>query len=170
MTGWLVPDINYSTRKGLEIAAPYRWQIGPNRDLTVTPHLYTGVLPAIEAKYRELNRIGAFQLGGFLTYGTIESADPNATDGEEGRDFRGYVEGNGKFQLNPLWSITGSFRVASDKTVTQPLRHQPRRPAAQLCQRRADQPQQLHHDRRLGVPGPARRRRSEDNPDRLARD
>ena len=84
VTGWLVPDISYSTRKGLEIAAPYHWQIGPNRDLTVTPHVYTGVLPAIEAKYRELNRIGAFQLGGFLTYGTIESADPDATDRERG--------------------------------------------------------------------------------------
>ena len=119
MTGWLVPDINYSTHKGLEIAAPYHWQIGPNRDLTVTPHVYTGVLPAIEAKYRELNRVGAFQVGGFLTYGTIESADPNATTSNEGRGLRGYAEGNGKFQLDPLWSITASFRVATDKTVTQ---------------------------------------------------
>ena len=119
VTGWLVPDINYSTRKGLEIAAPYHVQIGPNRDFTVTPHVYTGVLPAIEVKYRELNRLGAFQLGGFLTYSTIESADPNATTANEGRGFRGYAEGNGKFQLDPLWSITTSFRVASDKTVTQ---------------------------------------------------
>jgi LPS-assembly protein len=36
-----------------------------------------GVYPALEAKYRDLNRIGAFQLGGFITYGTIESADPD---------------------------------------------------------------------------------------------
>ena len=28
-TGWLVPDISFSTRKGLELAAPYHWQIGP---------------------------------------------------------------------------------------------------------------------------------------------
>ena len=85
----------------------------------MTPHVYTGVLPAIEVKYRDLNRIGAFQLGGFLTYGTIESADPNNTTANEGRGLRGYAEGNGKFQLDPLWSITTSFRVASDKTVTQ---------------------------------------------------
>ena len=117
-TGWLVPDINYSTRKGLELAPPYHWQIARNRDLTLTPHLYTGVLPAIEGKYRELNRLGAFQLGGFLTYGTIESADPNAVSSDEGRSLRGYFEANGKAQLNPLWSITGSLRVASDKTVT----------------------------------------------------
>jgi LPS-assembly protein len=66
-TGWLVPDLSLSTKKGFEVALPYHWQIAPNRDLTLTPHIYTGVLPAIEAKYRQLNSLGAFQVGGFLT-------------------------------------------------------------------------------------------------------
>lgn len=117
-TGWLVPDISYSSKKGLELAVPYHWQIAPNRDLTITPHAYTGVYPALEGKYRELNRLGAFQLGGFITYGTIESADPNAVDENEGRGVRAYGEANGKFQLDPYWSITGALRWASDKTVT----------------------------------------------------
>jgi LPS-assembly protein len=116
-TGVLVPDISYSTKKGFELAVPYHWQIAPNRDFTVTPHVYTGVLPAIEAKYRHLDQLGAFQLGGFLTYGTIESADPDTTE-SEGRGVRAYVEGNGRAQIDPLWSITGAFRWASDKTVT----------------------------------------------------
>jgi LPS-assembly protein len=117
-TGWLVPDISFSSKKGLELAIPYHWQIAPNRDLTVTPHVYTGVLPAIEAKYRQLDQIGAFQLGGFLTYGTIESADPTATAEDEGRGIRAFIEGNGRVQLDPIWSITGAVRWASDKTVT----------------------------------------------------
>ena len=116
-TGWLVPDISVSTRKGLEIAAPYHWQIGPNRDLTLTPHLYTGVLPAIEGKYRELNSLGAFQVGGFLTYGEIERVNADATTSGS-RGFRDYIEANGKAQLDPYWSITSALRVASDKTVT----------------------------------------------------
>jgi LPS-assembly protein len=111
-----VPDFSVSTKKGFEIALPYHWQIGSNRDLTLTPHVYTGVLPAIELKYRQLNDIGAFQVGGFLTYGKIENIDPNDTTTSRG--LRGYFEANGKAQLDPLWSITGSFRVASDKTVT----------------------------------------------------
>jgi len=115
-TGWLVPDINLSTRKGLEIAMPYHWQIGPNRDLTLTPHVYTGVLPAIEAKYRELNSLGAFQIGGFLTYGTIDKVNPLVKSTRHG--LRGYFEANGKYQLDPEWSITTSLRVATDKTVT----------------------------------------------------
>ena len=115
-TGWLVPDISLSTKKGLEIALPYHWQIGPNRDLTLTPHVYTGVLPAFEAKYRELNSLGAFQIGGFLTYGTIDKVNPAVKSTRHG--LRGYFEANGKYQLTPEWSITSSLRVATDKTVT----------------------------------------------------
>ena len=114
--GWLAPDFSVSSKKGFEIAEPYHWQIAPNRDLTLTPHLYTGVLPAIEAKYRQLNRWGAFQVGGFLTYGTIESIDPDVTSTRKG--VRGYFEANGKAQLDPLWSITSSLRISTDKTLT----------------------------------------------------
>ena len=115
-TGWLGPDFSISSKKGFEIAEPYHWQIGPNRDFTLTPHLYTGVWPAIEAKYRQLDKWGAFQVGGFLTYGTIESVNPDVTSTEKG--IRAYFEANGKAQLDPYWSITTSLRVASDKTMT----------------------------------------------------
>jgi len=117
-TGWLVPDFSISTsKKGFEVAVPYHWQIASNRDLTITPHLYTGVWPALEAKYRQLDTVGAFQVAGFVTYGTIESADPNATAADDRRGIRAYFEGNGKWQLDPLWSITGHLRAATDKTV-----------------------------------------------------
>ena len=119
ISGVLVPDISLSERRGFEIALPYYHRVGPNRDLTVTPHVYTKLFPAMEARYRELNRIGAYQVGGFLTYGRIERltelGEPEET-GEKG--IRAYFEANGKFQLDPLWSITGSTRIASDKTVT----------------------------------------------------
>jgi LPS-assembly protein len=115
-TGWLAPGFSVSSKKGFEIAEPYHWQIGPNRDFTLTPHVYTGVFPAIETKYRQLDRWGAFQVGGFLTYGTIENIDPD--DISTRRGVRGYFEANGKAQLDPLWSITTSLRVATDKTIT----------------------------------------------------
>ena len=117
-SGWLMPDISISTKKGFEVAVPYHWKIAPNRDFTLTPHLYTGVWPALEAQYRELNRLGAFQVSGFATYGEIESADPDAPDEDQDRGFRGYFEANGKAHLDTLWSITGSLRAATDKTVT----------------------------------------------------
>jgi LPS-assembly protein len=114
-SGWLVPDFAISSRNGFELAVPYHWQIAPNRDATITPHAYTSVLPAIEVKYRELNSLGAFQADGFLTYGRVDSTS-SAPPGP--RQLRGYFDANGKWQLDPEWSITTSLRVATDKTVT----------------------------------------------------
>ena len=119
ISGFLVPEISISHKRGLEVALPYYYRLGPNRDLTITPHVYTGVLPAIEAKYRELNRVGAFQIGGFLTYGTIEEltelGEPEETDH---KGIRAYFEGNGKWQLDPAWSVTAASRFVTDKTMT----------------------------------------------------
>ena len=116
-SGWLVPDIAVSSRNGFELAVPYHWQIAPNRDATITPHVYTSVLPAIEFKYRDLNSLGAFQVGGFLTYGRIDQTNVVSTSAGP-RSIRAYFDSNGKWQLSPEWSITTSLRVATDKTVT----------------------------------------------------
>ena len=118
ISGVLVPEFSISGGRGIEVALPYYKRLGPNRDLTITPHVYTKLRPAIEAKYRELNRVGAFQVGGFLTYGRVERltelGEPEET-GDNG--IRAFFEANGKAQLDPLWSITGFTRIASDKTV-----------------------------------------------------
>ncbi len=117
-SGALVPDIAFSSSNGLELALPYYWRPRSNLDFTVTPHIYSKTLPAIEGRLRNLNRLGAYQVGAFLTYGRIDDPDPNAINPDTRRNFRGYFEANGKFQLDPYWSITGSLRAASDKTVT----------------------------------------------------
>jgi LPS-assembly protein len=116
-TGWLVPELKLSKKNGFEVALPYYWHIAPNSDLTITPHLYTGTAPALEAKFRNLNDIGAFQIGGFVTYSRVENSDlsDNLTSPQR---LRGYFEGNGTAQLGPDWTATGFFRVATDKTIT----------------------------------------------------
>ncbi|GAA4043152.1 LPS assembly protein LptD [Sphingomonas rosea] len=112
-SGFLAPEIRYSRRRGVELGTPYHRSFGPNRDFTLTPHLYTAVNPAIEGRYRELNKLGAFSVGAFLTYGDRSSYDDSITN----RGLRAYVEGNGKFQFDPLWSLTGQVRLATDKSV-----------------------------------------------------
>ncbi|WP_300974215.1 LPS assembly protein LptD [Sphingomonas sp. LHG3406-1] len=112
-TGFLFPELRYSRRRGLEVSVPYHVNFGSNRDLTVTPHLYTSIRPGVEARYRELNKLGAFSLGAFVTYGDTTSYDDTRDD----KDFRAYVEGNGKLQFDPYWSLTGQVRAATDKTV-----------------------------------------------------
>ena len=118
VTGLLVPDVSISGVNGLELSLPYYMRLARNRDLTVTPYVYTGNLPALSARYRELGDKGAFQLGGFVTYGDVDNPDFGATPETLGENVRAYVDANGRFQFDPYWRATGSLRYATDKTVT----------------------------------------------------
>ena len=117
VTGALVPDIRIDSNNGLELSLPYYWRVDRNRDLTITPHVYTHSAPAIEGRWRHLTSIGAYQLGAFLTYGDIPDPDRFDLTPTNRRGVRGYFEGNGRFQLDPYWTVTGSLRAATDKTV-----------------------------------------------------
>lgn len=114
-TGVLVPDIRFSRVNGLELSVPYYFQIAPNRDLTLTPHVYSDVLPALEAQYRALTRRGAYQIRGMVTESRRQPAaiDPGMVSQ---RDLRGYVDASGRFQLDPYWNVSGSIRLTSDRT------------------------------------------------------
>ncbi|HEV2867346.1 MAG TPA: LPS assembly protein LptD, partial [Allosphingosinicella sp.] len=116
-TGVLVPEIRFSRRNGLELSVPYYVRLAPNRDFTITPHVYSDVLPMLEGEYRQLTSLGPFQLRGYLTYGSRVPFDPPSLS-ETGRDrgIRAYVEGNGRFQLDPRWSVTASARYVTDRT------------------------------------------------------
>jgi LPS-assembly protein len=111
-SGVLFPDFQYTRANGFEIAVPFYTKISNNRDLTVTPHIYTAVLPAIEAQYRALTGNGAYQVTGFATYGS--RLDINSTTAR--RSFRGYIDASGRFQIDPEWSISGSIRRVTDRT------------------------------------------------------
>jgi LPS-assembly protein len=110
-SGALVPDATYNSRNGLEVATPYYWQIAPNKDLTVTPHVFTAVAPMAEAQYRALDGHGAFQIHGYATY-----SSQSLTENNFDKRFRGYIDANGRFQFGPAWTITTSIRQVTDKT------------------------------------------------------
>jgi LPS-assembly protein len=115
-SGILVPDIRFSRRNGLEVSLPYYFKIAPNRDATITPHIYSDVLPMLEGRYRALTGSGAYQVGAFITHSSRIRVDPAIAGEDRERGIRGYVEANGRFQLDPLWSITGSARYVTDRT------------------------------------------------------
>lgn len=114
-SGVLVPDVKLSRVNGLEIALPYYIQFAPNRDLTLTPHIYSDVLPSLEAQYRALTGNGAYQIGGMITDSRREPASITPGESSE-RSLRGYLDASGRFQLDPNWSVSGSIRLASDRT------------------------------------------------------
>ncbi|MEZ0495336.1 LPS-assembly protein LptD [Sphingomonas sp. IW22] len=116
--GLLAPLIRISRVNGVEFALPYHFDLGTNRDLTLTPHVFTGALPMVQGNYREYNSLGAFEVTGYATY-SRRSDDLITGTGlapESENAFRGYFDAVGRAQLDPNWTAFGSVRVATDKT------------------------------------------------------
>lgn len=114
ISGLLIPDVRLSASNGVEFSQTYYKRLGNNRDLALTGYVYTKALPMISGQFRQLTSEGAYQVTG---YATRSSRIPigGAPVGSQS-DFRGYLAGNGRFQLSPHWSIMASGRVASDRT------------------------------------------------------
>jgi LPS-assembly protein len=112
-SGLLVPDIRISGTNGLELAAPYYLRLAPNRDATITPHVYSDAFPMLEGEFRHLLPNGAYQVRGYLTYGSTGSL---AVPSNEDEQIRAYIEANGRFRITPLWSVNASGRWVSDRT------------------------------------------------------
>jgi LPS-assembly protein len=115
-SGLLLPNVQISKATGLEFELPYYFRLAPNRDLTITPHLYTALLPAIEANYRGLDGNGAYQVRGEITYGSRLPASINAQGMDKNRGIRGFIDANGTWQLGPNWTIKGALRAETDRT------------------------------------------------------
>ena len=119
-TGFLVPNLRYDRTNGLEVALPYYINLAPNRDLTITPHLYSDTLPMLEANFRHRWDRGAYQITGYATHarrlGPGSTLPNSVAPLESQKDFRGHLDASGAMQLTPEWSVNGSIRVASDRT------------------------------------------------------
>ncbi|MEG3151726.1 LPS assembly protein LptD [Sphingomonas sp. ZT3P38] len=115
-TGLLSPSLRYNGVNGFEFAQPYFFDIAPNRQLTITPHIFSSVVPMLQADYNALGQKGAFHLGGYATVSRrsddLLNSDPTSTE----QAFRGYIDGVARYQLDPKWSITGSLRLTTDRT------------------------------------------------------
>ncbi|RYD66020.1 MAG: LPS-assembly protein LptD, partial [Sphingomonadales bacterium] len=115
--GFLTPDLRYSRTNGFQLALPYFFSFAPNRDLTVTPRVYTSVLPMLQAEYRELNSLGAYRVSAYGTYSRrADDLTVPLTPATSKTDFRGYFDAVGKFQLDPNWSASASLRLTTDRT------------------------------------------------------
>ncbi len=113
-SGFLVPDLRISESNGVEVSTQYYLRLADNKDLTLGGFAYTAVNPMVSAQWRHLTGSGAYQVTGFATK-SRRIADFTGEPTTES-DPRGYLFGNGKFQLSPEWSVTGSIRLASDRT------------------------------------------------------
>lgn len=66
-SGFLMPLTGYSNVSGWDFGAPYYWNIAPNYDMTITPHVYSerGVMLGDEFRFLSTNSVGLIK-GTFL--------------------------------------------------------------------------------------------------------
>jgi LPS-assembly protein len=112
LPGFLVPDFRLTSSNGVELSSTYYARLADNRDLDLTAFVFTKAKPMVRAHYRALTDNGAYQVTGYLTQSTATAVSGTNTQ----QQWRGYLEGNGKFQLDPSWSVDFSGRLASDRT------------------------------------------------------
>ncbi|MDN3644878.1 LPS assembly protein LptD [Pontixanthobacter aestiaquae] len=114
VSGVTVPNLRVSESNGVEVQAGYYWRLADNKDLTAEAYVFSEAPPMVSAQWRHLTDKGAYQITGYATssrrIGILGDA-PTAQN-----DLRGYVFANGKFQFTPKWSVTGSVRLATDRT------------------------------------------------------
>ncbi len=117
INGLLIPDVELSASNGIKFSDTWYQRLGPNHDLAITGFVFSKAPPMVAAKYRSLREDGAFQITGYATRSRLISVSGAPNPGSDGQvDFRGYLYANGKFQFSPEWSLTGSLRLASDRT------------------------------------------------------
>ncbi|USA38609.1 LPS-assembly protein LptD [Pelagerythrobacter marinus] len=114
VSGFLVPDLRVSESNGVEVSGSYYWRVADNKDLTLGAHVFTEAPPMASAQWRHLTGSGAYQITGYATHSSRISDFTGAAVSES--DPRGYLFANGRFQFDPHWSLTGSLRLASDRT------------------------------------------------------
>jgi len=117
VSGLLLPGIEYQRQLGIGINLPYHFAIAPDRDITVTPHVYSGANPALQLSARRLLHDGPVQVDAFFTYAKLtEFAADGVTEINRGNRFRGYLGLKGKLQHSPTWSSNFSVRLTTDDT------------------------------------------------------
>jgi LPS-assembly protein len=114
ISGLLIPDFRLSPSNGAEVSETYYYRLSDNRDIAATAYAFTKAPPMVSVQYRALTTKGAYQITGYATESERIPIDASTTNTQ--RNFRGYLFANGRFQLSPNWSITGSIRWASDRT------------------------------------------------------
>lgn len=117
VSGLLLPGIEFQRQLGFGVSLPYHWAIAPDRDVTITPHVYTAENPALQLSARRLFNDGPVQAEAFFTYAQLtDFAADGVTEIDRGNRFRGYLGVNGQFQHSPNWRSTFSVRLTTDDT------------------------------------------------------
>ncbi|MEP3686806.1 MAG: LPS assembly protein LptD [Sulfitobacter dubius] len=103
-TGFLAPSIRSTSQLGVGLKLPYFIKLGDHRDLTLTPYL-SAETRTLEFRYRQAFVSGRIDFDGAIT-----------RDDEEPGETRGYLFGNGTFNLRRDYKLYFDIETTSDRS------------------------------------------------------
>ena len=101
-TGFLIPQIRSTSQLGTGLKLPYFIKLGDHRDLTLTPFI-TSNTRTLEFRYRQAFVRGRIEFNGAITRDDLR---PGET--------RGYLFGNGQFDLDNDFKLAFTLETTSD--------------------------------------------------------
>lgn len=101
-SGFLIPEIRSRSRLGIGVKVPYFIRLGDHRDLTLTPFVSANT-NTLELRYRQA-----------FVNGNIEFNGAISDDNFGSEPIRGYVFGNGRFDLKRDYVLSFDIKSASD--------------------------------------------------------
>lgn len=105
-TGFLNPVFVSSDLFGGALKIPYYIVLGPHSDATITPFVTNTRAVILEGEYRRRTQSGGFDLNGAIAL----------DDGIPGRRRRGFLFGDGSFDMGEDFTLDLSLRRATDKS------------------------------------------------------
>lgn len=95
-SGFLAPTYGSHSQLGLTIETPYFFNLEPYRDFTLAPIFTSQEGVVLTGEYRERTQTGTYRLAASIT-----RPDKRESNGEPGKgnEFRGHIEGDGRFDI-----------------------------------------------------------------------
>ncbi|PZU85900.1 MAG: LPS-assembly protein LptD [Chelatococcus sp.] len=114
-SGFLAPKFLNTGPLGFGVGLPYFLNLAPNYDVTLTPTYLTkqGLLGQVEWRHRLANGSYSIRASGIFQQDKGAFLDSPLGAGDD--TFRGSVETNGKFFLNPRWSFGWNGSMSTDR-------------------------------------------------------
>jgi LPS-assembly protein len=109
-SGFLMPTYSNSSRLGTTVTIPYYFALSDSYDFTFAPTYTEKASVLLQGSWRQRTRNGGYRidLAGVFDQGEFESP--------AGQDFRGSINTQGKFALNPFWSWGWDILAETDDT------------------------------------------------------
>jgi LPS-assembly protein len=120
-TGFLLPVVSSSSAYGFALETPYYVALAPDYDMTFSPRITTKQGPLLQGEFRQRLENGSYM----VRASGIDQLDKNYFIHSDGsptpgfRQWRGAVEGTGRFNLSPQWAWGFDGVLVSDASYFQ---------------------------------------------------